>query len=494
MTAFALGLDLGTSSAKVSALDLEGRFLGQASADYRTHVPHAGWSEQNADDWLPAIARATRRLLTEASLRGQDAVALAISTAAHIGVLLDEGFRPLRPALLWSDQRSAREAAALGEQHGEEILRRGLNWPTTTWTLPHLAWIRKNDPDTWAKTRHVLLSKDYLTFQLTGQRVTDPATAVSALLYDPGEENWSDWLCELGGITPDMLPDVRPIGAEIGPLSPITAEMLGLSRRTRVFNGTLDSTAETFSAGVIDDTACVLRLASAGGLHLLSRGPRPEARLLSYPFPVEPFWLSQAGTNSCATAVSWAASLFGQGGEVDFTRWDKRAAYAPAGADGVLFHPYLAGERCPYWDPALRASFTGLALGHGASHFARAVYEGTAFSLRDAAGVFGERAAALRELRLVGGGARSPLWCAIVSAVFDRPAVPVAEADSSVGAAMIALGEDFTRVAAMRDAQRGASKPVLPNPAWRDAYASAFERYLRVQRQISAIHQEEARL
>ncbi len=490
MTGFVLGLDLGTSSAKVSALDPDGRLLGQESEPYPTHIPQPGWAEQDPDDWLPAIAAATRRLLAKTGLRSEDALALAISTAAHIGVLLDKASRPLRRALLWSDQRSLNEAAELGAAHGEEIFAIGRNWPTTTWTLPHLAWIARNDPDARARCTRILLSKDHLTLLLTGEAVTDPATAVSALLYDPDRAAWSDRLCGLAGIAPAMLPEVRPVCAEIGPLTAGAAEMLGLTTRTRVFNGTLDSTAETFAAGVLDDTACVLRLASAGGLHVVSRGARPDPKLISYPYPIEPYWLSQAGTNTCATAVSWAARLLAGGDEVDFGHWDELAATAPVGADGLLFHPYLAGERCPYWDPRLRASFTGLSLGHDRSHMARAVYEGTALSLRDAASSFGGREDAIRTLRLVGGGTKSRLWCEIVAAIFDRPAEPVMEADSSIGAAMLALvglGASPGEVAARRARYRQGGPAIEPTPQMRDLYAAAFERYKAAQPHLAAM-------
>lgn len=490
MAGFVLGLDLGTSSAKVSALAPDGRLLGQESEPYPTHVPQPGRAEQDPGDWLPAIAAATRRLLAGAGLRGGDALALAISSAAHIGILLDGAGRPLRRALLWSDQRSAEEAAELGAAHGAEIFAIGRNWPTTTWTLPHLAWIARHDPGARARCVRILLSKDHLTLLLTGEAVTDPATAVSALLYDPERAAWSERLCGLAGIAPALLPQVRPVGAEIGPLTAGAAEALGLTTRVRVFNGTLDSTAETFAAGVLDDTACVLRLASAGGLHLVSRGARPDPKLISYPYPIEPYWLSQAGTNTCATAVSWAARLLAGGEEVDFGHWDDLAAGAPAGADGLLFHPYLAGERCPYWDPRLRASFTGLSLGHGRSHMARAVYEGTAFSLRDAASAFGGRERAVRTLRLVGGGTRSRLWCEIVAAVFDRPAEPVTEANSSIGAAMLALlglGASADEVAAARARHRQGGPAIEATAETRDLYAAAFERYRAAQPHLAAM-------
>ena len=496
---FVLGLDVGTSSGKVCALDCAGRFLGMESEGYPTLVPHPAWAEQDAGQWLPALGTACRRLLARLGLSGSRAQGVAITSAAHIGVLLDAEFRPLRPSFLWHDQRSQNEARALAEQAGEEIFAIGNNWPTATWTLPHLAWIRTHEPRIWEKVRHVLLSKDYLAFQLTGRMAGDPAAAVSALLLDAKTNDWSDRLCGLAGITRSMLPEVLPIGAEIGPLLPEAAAVLGLAANVRVFNGTMDSTAETFSAGVREEGECVIRLASAGGIHGISYPPRVHPKLISYPYPVQPYWLSQAGTNTCASAVAWACSLFTapEGQEPDFAAWTALAEQAPPGSNGLLFHPYLAGERCPYWDGDLRASFTGLGLHHGRSDLARAVYEGTVFALRDALGVLEEQGFVLRRVSLVGGGARSALWCRLVSTVLDCPVRPTPQADSSAGAGLMALTGlgMFSSLAEVPPElfADGTTPAILPERDRVAFYRDSFEHYRMAQRHLSAIyHNREA--
>ncbi|PKU22706.1 xylulokinase [Telmatospirillum siberiense] len=491
---FVLGLDVGTSSAKVCVLDFGGQLLGGENATYPTIVPKPAWAEQEPDAWLPALGTACRRLLGRLGLDGANARGLAITSAAHIGVLLDGHGHVLRPAILWNDQRSKVESEELSLRHGEKIFGLANNWPAPTWTLSHLLWIARNDPAVWNKVRHFLLSKDYIAYRLTGRMASDPAAAVSALLYDVKTQDWSAWLAALAGLPDGALPEILPISAPIGPLSPEGVDLLGLSQKTIVFNGTMDSTAETFSAGVRREGECVIRLASAGGIHGISASPRAHPKLISYPYPIAPFWLSQAGTNTCASAVAWARQLL-QGGdtnEPDFDAWTRLAEQAPAGANGLLFHPYLAGERCPYWDGSLRASFIGLGLNHGKADLARAVYEGTAYALRDALGVLEAQGFSLSRVKLVGGGARSALWCQTVSNVLACPAQAVPEADSSVGAALLAL-VGLGVFADAAEVPAGLCTPdlapqLVPDERRRSAYDDAFALYQEVQAKLAPIY------
>jgi len=492
-----LGMDVGTSSGKVCALDAQGHFLGMENESYPTLVPQPAWAEQDPALWLPALGRACHRLLDRLGIERSNVRALAITSAAHVGVLLDDTLSPVRPSLLWHDQRSQAQAHALAEAAGEEIFALANNWPTATWTLSHLAWIRHHDADAWKRTRHLLLSKDYVAFQMTGRMTSDPAAAVSALLFDVHSGQWSDRLCGLAGISVSQLPELLPIAGEIGALLPEPAATLGLVAGTRIFNGTMDSTAETFSAGVRREGECVIRLASAGGIHGISSPPRTHPKLISYPYPVAPFWLSQAGTNTCASAVSWACSLLtGDEKSPDFSAWSRLAEVAPPGSNGLFFHPYLAGERCPYWDGDLRASFVGLGLHHRRSDIARAVYEGTSFALRDALGVLQERGFMLDSVRLVGGGAKSRIWRDIVASVLDCPVQAAPLADSSAGAALLALVGlgVYASLAEVPAAEPDDGTQLhVPDPGLRALYDEAFARYRDVQGHLSDIYHKKPR-
>ena len=487
-----LGFDVGTGSGKVCALDDDGRVLGIETEGYPTRMPRTAWAEQDPSSWLPALALACRRLIARLELDPVRVRGLAVTSAAHVGVLLDAAGEPVRPAILWHDQRSQTEAREIAQTAGDEVFAIGNNWPTPTWTLSHLAWIRRHDPRSLERTRHLLLSKDYLAYRLTGERATDPAAAVSALLLDVATGRWSGRLCALAGLSVAQLPPVRPIAAEIGRLLPEPASLLGLTAGTPVFNGTMDSTAETFSAGVRREGECVIRLASAGGIHGISSPARVHPKLISYPYPIAPYWLSQAGTNTCATAVAWACSLMtGDRDAPDFAQWSALAETSPPGSNGVLFHPYLSGERCPYWDGDLRASFVGLGLGHGRADLARSVYEGTAFALRDALSVLQDRGFALSGVRLVGGGAKSRVWSAIVASVLDCPVRAAPLADSSAGAgllALVGLGV-FDGPSSAPAVQSDDGDTVHePDPSSRALYDDAFARYRDVQRRLAQVY------
>ena len=253
---------------------------------------------------MPAISQATAELLDQTGIRGEDVEGIALSCAAHIAVLLDGQGRPTRNAILWSDQRSREEVEALEVSSGDEIFERTSNPVSTTWTLPHLAWIQRHDAEAWSRTERILLSKDFLAHRLAGCLTTDPATALSSLLYDTAYDGWSESLCELVDVTPDMLCEVHPVTAVVGELTKKAASALRLRAGTPVINGTLDSAAETFSAGVASPGKALLRLASAGGIHLVFDRVHPHPRMITYPHPVEPLWFSQAGTSTCATSQS----------------------------------------------------------------------------------------------------------------------------------------------------------------------------------------------
>ena len=487
---FVLGMDLGTGGCKVCAVGEDARLAGSCAVDYPTHTPEPGWAEQNPDDWMPAIAQATAQLIDQTGIRGEDVAGVALSCAAHIAVLIDGQGRPTRNAILWSDQRSREEVEALEAASGHEIFIRTSNPVSTTWTLPHLTWIQRHDAEAWERTKRILLSKDFLAYLLTGCLTTDPATALSSLLYDPAEDGWSASLCELVGVTPDMLGKVHPPTTVVGSLTKEVASALRLKAGTPVVNGTLDSAAETFGAGVASPGRALLRLASAGGIHLVFDHVKPHLRLITYPHPVKPLWFSQAGTSTCATSVTWAIRTFTSDKGVSFGDWDREADKVAVGSEDLFFHPYLSGERCPHWNPRLRASFVGASVRHGTGHFARAVYEGTAFSIRDALGVLEEVGASPTDLTAVGGGTASELWLRIVCDCFGKPLKIAAHADSSYGAALLGLvGLGFFKETKDVLANVGQShREIQPDKENHAIYNGLFERYRDIHARLAPVY------
>ncbi len=481
-----LGLDLGTSSCKASLVTPGGHVLAGASAPYTTHAPKPGWAEQNPQDWLTAAGAATQAALKTANQ--PQIIGIALTCAAHIGVLLDAHDQPLRRAILWSDQRSGVEAQALMKSAGKLILRQTFQAASTSWTLPHFAWLARHQPKALRATRSILLSKDYLLFKLTGEKLTDPGTAVSSQFYNARKNAWSPELCALVGLSPALFPAVAPAGAQAGLLTPAGSEILGIPASIPVFNGTLDSATELLASGVGQPGQGMVRMASAGGLQRVVSKPTANTRRITYPHPITPHWYCQAGTAACATSVGWGMATLAPGHSHDYQAWDHAASLVPAGCQGLLFHPYLAGERAPLWNPGLRASFIGLTTRHTQPHLARAIYEGTAFSIRHAMQAMPVQSTTASPLAAVGGGAKSALWLKILASVLNQPLRTLPDADSSVGAALIGLcALHLTPDLATLTAQRAhLGQTTTPDQAWAAQYDKQFRVYASLSRALVA--------
>jgi xylulokinase len=474
-----LGVDLGTSSCKACVVRADGEVQGQARARYPTHSPHPGWSEQDPADWLTATAKAVAAAVRQARVPRERIAGLALTCAAHIGVLMDERDQPVRRAILWNDQRSTPQVRQLERKAGELILSQSQQAVSSGWTLAHLAWVRQTEPTNWRRLRRVLLSKDFLAFWLCGSRATDPATAVSAQLWDATRQRWSEELCGLIDLPMDALPDVCSATAIIGALQETAARALGLRPGTPVINGSLDTATELLACGITRPGQGMVRLATAGGVQVVVEGPSPHRRRITYPHALGSAWYCQAGTSTCAAAVQWAVERFGGGGRDPWPRWERLAASVPPGSDGVMFHPYLAGERAPYWSADLRGRFTGLSLGHGTGHLARAVYEGAALSIRDAMSVLADARLGRQALAVAGGGTRSAVWLSVLADVLGRPLRVVEGSDSAYGAAMLAmaglkLGLSLTQRASRR---RAVGRRIEPDRRRVELYQRLFERY-----------------
>lgn len=485
-----LGIDIGAGSLKATVIDLDGRVKGTGSGPVATATPHLGWTEQDPEDWYRAACTAVPSALAEAGLSGDDVAALSFSAGAHTAVLLDQADRPLRPAILWSDQRSIQESRELRERHGPEILEIGFNQANPTWTLPQLHWLARHEPEIAARTRRVMIAKDYLRFRLTGSWHTDRTEAVGTLLYDCRRDAWSERLTAMIGWPPETLPPVVAPTAEVGQVSAQAAQDLGLSRRTRVVCGTSDTSAEAYGAGAVQAGAGTVKLATAGTVSVIAGAPTLHDTLINYPFAVPGLWYTIVGTNSCASAHKWLCDDVLDAGEGAFDRLDRLAGEVPAGSQGLLFHPYLNGERSPYWDPLLRADFLGLTINHGKAHLVRALYEGVAYSLRDCLGALREQGLDIQEARIVGGGARSAVWRQIVCDVLNLPIALPEVTDASFGAALIAgVGSGLfpdEESAATRCVQLAARHD--PDPARTALYDEMFELYRLAQDRLVEIN------
>jgi xylulokinase len=477
-----VGVDLGAQSLKVSVVRPDGTVVGEGSAPVLTATPHTGWAEQNPDGWIAAFDAAVPAALAAAGVAAAEVAAIGLSAGAHIGVLCGEDGRPLRPALLWSDGRAAAEAAELRERAEDRFLALSLNRPNPTWLAPQLVWLARHEPEVVAATRRVFLAKDYLRHHLTGTWETDWSDVVGALLGDAAGEGWSAELCRLIGWDPATLPPVVAPTAVVGGVRPEPAARCGLRPGTPVVCGSNDTTVELFGCGATEPDDGAVKLATAGVTYQVADGPLVRPPISCYPHIVPGRFYTATGTNSCASAHRWVRDL----GFASFEEMDGLAAGVAAGSDGLLFHPYLQGERAPHWDPQLRASFTGMTIRHGRAHLARATYEGIAFSIVDALRVAEDLGIRYGSIRLLGGGARSATWRQILADVLGKTILVPRSGDASFGAALVA-GIGVGVYAGPHDAVATAVRLVgehAPNPVTHDRYQQFFAVYRQITRAL----------
>lgn len=499
-----LGIDIGTSGCKVTAIDLEGHVVDSAFAEFVTARPHSGWCEQEPDDWFRVSCELLREIFGRGSCRPEQVVAVSLDGSTHNAALVDRDFRPIRPAIMWTDQRSVRQAASLEKEAGDLIFKTAYQRPTPTWTLPQLLWVRDNEPGAIERTAHVLFTKDYVRHCLTGTWETDHIEAQGSLLYDMAGRCWSQELCALGGLRPEILPPLVEPTTVVGKVAAGAARQTGLPEGTPVIAGCSDSAVEGYAAGAIRPGQMILKMATAGNVNVMTAEPHPHPRTLTYGHVMPGMWYTVVATNTASSAERWFRDAFfardaelamGSGRSVYEVMHEMARGVAP-GADGLFFHPYLLGERAPYWDANLRGSFVGATMRHGRAHFVRALLEGIVFSLRDCFRTVQEMGLRVDEIRLIGGGAKGDLCAQIASDVFRRPIIRPAGCDASFGAALLA----GVGVGAFRNEEEAVIRCTKirdrfdPQPKAAATYERLFPLYCRIHDDLAGAYGELARV
>ena len=504
MSELLLGIDVGTSGCKVTVIDRTGHVVDEGFGEYQTFHQHACWAEQEPDQWYDVACRLLRALFDRGKCRPEQIAALSLDGSTHNAVLADGAFRPLRRAIMWTDQRSAAQAAELDRQAGEEIFQTTYQKPSATWTLPQIRWIREHEPEVLKRAVHVLFTKDYVRYRLTGTWETDHIEAQGSLFYDMQRRAWSASLCEMAGLPVETLPPLVEPTAVVGSVAPQAARDTGLREGTPVVAGCSDSAVEDYAAGAIEPGNMILKLATAGNVNVMTAEAHPHPKTLTYSHVIPGMWYTVVATNTAASAERWFRDHFcdkevaraAEEGTSPYALMHQQAAHVPPGADGVFFHPYLLGERAPYWDPNLRGSFVGAAMRHGKAHFLRALLEGVAYSLRDCFRTILELGLQVDDIRLIGGGAKSTLWSQIIADVFARPVIRPAGCDASFGAALLA-GVGVGLFGSEAEAVRTCTKVrdvIQPNPDTVRIYAELFPIFCRIHDGLAETYTELAGL
>jgi xylulokinase len=480
-----LGMDLGTSSLKCVVMDAAGEIRAVAQRPYPTTSPHPGRAEQNPADWLEALRAAVAELGQREPRLMNELAGIGLCSAAHLPVLLDKSDHVLRPAILWSDQRSSVEVAELKANHSPQLEDISLNEAGCTWTLPQLLWVWKHEPGVLERVHRLLSSKDYLVFQLTGLACVDHGSAAATLMLDARSKKWSPELQVLSRLPGTALPPLLHPMAIAGPVSREAASAFGLPEGTPVIAGTLDSAAEMVGCGLLaPDAAGMVRVGSAGGIMAVTDKAVFNSGIITYPHVIDGLFYKQAGTNSCATSMKWIRDLCAAMRPADapaltYDELDRLAAQANPGADGLMFHPYLQGERAPYWNPELRGSFTGIDQRQGWPQFIRAVMEGVAFSLLDGLSMFRREGLDMTSAVMSGGVTQSELWSQIITDVLGMQTCTIRQGDSALGACLLAA----TAVGLFTSLNEAVAvcvkdeRTLTPNAATLDLYARSFSRY-----------------
>ena len=487
MMEYVLGVDIGSGSVKLTLLSRTGEIAGTAGCEYPTRYPQAGWCEQDPEDWCRAFACALKSLLEQTGVQADQIKALAPDAATHTAVLLDKENKVIRPAILWTDQRSREQVQILTQTALDPIRTQTLNTPTTVWTLPQLMWLRDNEPDAWARIGRILFAKDYLRFRLTGMMCTDGIDAAGSMLYNVNGERWSPELCRIGGIDPAWLPPVQDPAAPAGRVSAEAAREFGLAPGTQVLTGSTDTVMEVLAAGSVAPGHATVKLATAGRICVISDHRLDSPFVFNYRHVVPGLWYPGTGTASCANSYRWYRDTIGR---EPFAELNVPAEHIPAGSDGLMFHPYLNGELTPYNDPELRGSYTGISAMHTTAHFTRATLEGVAFSLRDCLNTLYGLGVEMKRVRIIGGGAKGLLWRQIVADVLGLGLEKVKVDDSSFGSAMLAavgIGwfESYAQAAQACVQIDGVCTPNAENHA---VYSALFARYKAIHDALAPVY------
>ena len=439
---YLIGVDLGAGSLKASIIDSTGTLISEGSSKVTTFREKFSWSEQDPGEWYKALCYAVKAAIEKSKINKNEIACLGLSAGAHIPVLLDADNNVIRKAIMWDDQRSAIEAEELNKEAGDMILNLSMNKPNPTWALAMLKWIKKNEPENFKKIKKFFIAKDYLRYLITGDWNTDYSDVVGALMADSEKKTWSKDICDLIGLPMNVLPPVKKPFDISGKVKESVASATGMMAGTPVVVGSNDTTVEFFGVGAIKPGNATIKLATAGVLSL-GVGEKSICPPIScYPHVLDGMYYVATGMNSCASAHRWLKDqFFSNENDMNtniFQAMDQMANEAKPGSDGLMFHPYLQGERAPYWDPKLRASFIGMTINHSKKHFVRAFYEGIAFAMMDLLNEAKSKGLSFSDARIIGGGAESKLWRKIICDVTGLTILKPNNGDASFGAAILA--------------------------------------------------------
>lgn len=479
---YVVGIDVGTGGTRAVLVDSTGEIASSATCE---HVPFAspktGWAEQDPQDWWKAAGAAIREALSK--VPGAKVAGVGLAGQMHGAVLLDENNEVIRPALIWCDQRTQPQCDWLNAKIGaQRIIALTSNPALTNFTLTKLLWVRENEPERWKRFRRVLLPKDYVRFRMTGEHAMDVAEASGTLMLDVAHRRWSEEMMAAVGLPMSCLPRLCESPEVCARISSAGAAHTGLPAGTPVVGGAGDQAGGAVGMGIVRAGAVSATIGTSGVVFAATDNPALDVkgRVHTFCHAVPGRWHVMGVTQAAGQSFRWIRDLLQNSGALSYDQLTREAAQVPPASDGVLWAPYLMGERTPHLDPKARGTLTGLAASHTRAHVVRAVLEGVAFSLKDTFSLFKEMNVPVKNVRLGGGGARSELWRQIQAEVYGYEVeILTAEEGAAYGGALLAgVGAKWwNSVEQACDAVVKVQKRVSPEASAVDVMRRQYENY-----------------
>ena len=474
-----LGIDVGTGGCKALLVDSRGEVIAHATTEYPLSTPKPLWCEQDPEQWWSATSASIKKVLATANVEPGRVAGVGLTGQMHGLVLLDGHGEVLRPAILWNDQRCAEQCDEIHAMIGRETMIARTGKPVLTgFTAPKILWVRTHEPEVFRAAASMLLPKDFVRYRLTGMFQSDVTDASGTSLFDVGERRWSDEILETLRIPRAWLPEVTESPVPTGAVSAAGALITGLVEGTPVVAGAGDQAAEAVGCGVVDDGSVSITIGTSGVVFAATRAftPDPAGRLHAYCHATAGLWHVMGVMLSAGGSLRWYRDMLGSD---SYDTLIEAAAGVEPGCEGLLFLPYLSGERTPHADPHARGAFVGLTLRHGRSHLTRAVLEGITFGLKDSLELAGALGVAVTRVRVSGGGARSAMWRQLMADILNVEVATVnVTRGAAFGAALLA-GVGVGAWPGVVDAARSVVREtdLLRPGADRSVYDECYRRY-----------------
>ena len=447
---YLIGIDVGTSGTKTLLCNDGGEILATAMTEYPSYQPKPLWSEQDPEDWWQATIKSVRKVLRKAKVKGSDVQGIGLSGQMHGAVFLDKDNKVLRRAILWNDGRTAAECAAITQKVGKRrLLRTACNPALTGFTAPKILWVRRHEPRIFERTRKILLPKDYVRFRMSGEYATEVSDASGTLLLDVPKRRWSRTILSALELDTDLLPRCYESEEVSSQVSAAPARALGVPAGTPIVGGGGDQAAGAVGNGIVRYGAISATLGTSGVVFAFSNKVQtdPLGRAHTFCHAVKGKWHVMGVVLSAGGSFQWYRNTLGHAECAEARKrgcdpYDilcEEARQAPAGSEGLIFLPYLTGERTPHADPHAKGAWIGLTTRHGRPHLIRSLLEGVTFAMRDSLEIIREMGIPIKEIRVSGGGARSRFWRRMQADVYGRPVRTINAAEGpAFGVALLA--------------------------------------------------------